>query len=128
LKVGGQEEQDAAGRLLSPRWRVQERPALEFLERLPELLLRVHYDRAVPRDGLLQWLSRDQQEPDPFIPGLYRYFVTAVKEHQRAVGSVDGRRSVRPPDPFGRYRERTRGIAELPSSSKNVGGKIDTSR
>src|SRR5713226_8087505 len=36
--------------------RLQERPPLELLERLPELLLCVHHDGAVPRHGLFERL------------------------------------------------------------------------
>src|SRR5436190_558009 len=65
--------------------RLQERPLLELLERLPELLLGVHHDGAVPRHGLFQRLPRNQKEPDPLLPGLHRDLVTLVEEHQRAV-------------------------------------------
>src|ERR1035437_9624612 len=63
---------------LAPRPRLQERPLLELLERLPELLLSVHHDRAVPRHGLLKRPSRDQEEPYPVVAGLYHEFVAAV--------------------------------------------------
>ena len=50
--------------LLPRRLPLQERPPLELLEGLSELLLRVHHDRAVPRHRFLKRLSRDLQEPD----------------------------------------------------------------
>src|SRR5438128_6694778 len=40
--------------------RLQERALLELLERLPELLLCGHDDRAVPRHGLFKGLPRNQ--------------------------------------------------------------------
>jgi hypothetical protein len=46
---------------------------------LPELLLRIHYDRAIPSDGFLERLSRDEQKSDSIIPGLNSNFVTPVK-------------------------------------------------
>src|SRR5712691_7692748 len=62
--------------------RLQERPLLELLERLPELLLCVHDDGAVPCDGLFERLPRNQQEPDPVIPGLHCDLVDLVAEHE----------------------------------------------
>src|SRR5712691_477136 len=105
---------------LTRRRRLQERPPLELLVGLPELLLGIHHDRAVPRHWLLQWLSRHQEETDPFVSGLHGDFVAAVKKHQRAVIRLLGRRRVGPSDSFGRHRERTRCVAELPRPSENV--------
>ena len=65
--------------LLPPRLRLQECPLLEFLERLPELILRVHHDGAVPRYRLLEWLPGDQEEPDALVPGVHRDLVAAVE-------------------------------------------------
>src|SRR5215475_1137572 len=70
---------------LLPRFCFQKRPALQVLERLPELLLRVHYDWAVPGHGLLDRLSRNQEEPDSLVPGVDRDLVAAVEEYERAV-------------------------------------------
>ena len=58
--------------------RLQERPPLEFLERLPELLLRVHHDRDVPRGRLLKRLPRKQKEPDPLVSGLPREALVSI--------------------------------------------------
>lgn len=38
--------------------RIEECPLAQLLESVPELLLRVHHDRALPGDGLLERLSR----------------------------------------------------------------------
>ena len=68
--------------LSSSARRLQERPLLQFFERLLEFLLRVHHDRTVPSNGLLQWLPRDQEEPDSFLACLYLYLVTSVEENK----------------------------------------------
>src|SRR5205807_1927943 len=73
------------GSAMPPSSRLQERPLLKLHERLPELLLCVHHDRAVPRHGLFEWLPRNQEEPDPIVPGLHRDLVALVEEHERAV-------------------------------------------
>src|SRR5712691_3895758 len=62
--------------------RLQERALLELLERLPELRLGVHHDGAVPCHGLFQRFPRNQEEPDPVIPGLHRDLVALVEEHE----------------------------------------------
>src|SRR6266545_2222306 len=49
--------------MLLRTFRLQERPLLELVVGLPELLLRVHHDRAVPGDRLLERLPRHQEEP-----------------------------------------------------------------
>ena len=71
--------------ILARRLGIEERPLAQFLERLAELLLRVHHDRAVPGDGLLERLSRDEKEPNPVVAGLHLDLVAAVEEHERAV-------------------------------------------
>ena len=74
----------------------------------------------------------DQEEPDPFVPGLHRNLVSAVKEHERAVFRLRGRRRVRPADPFGRHRQRLGRVAELTGSAedvrKGVPGHLDRQR
>ena len=70
---------------LPPRCLLQERPLLEFLERLPQLLLGVHHDGAVPRHGLPERLSGAQEEPYSVLPGLYGELVAAVEQYQPAV-------------------------------------------
>ena len=57
----------------------QERPAIELLDSLPNLLLRVHHDRAAPCNGLFERLSRDQKETDTFGARLHRDLVAAVE-------------------------------------------------
>src|SRR5262245_47084631 len=103
-----------------PRFCLQKCSALEVLECLSELLLRVHYDRAVPGHRLLDRLSRNQEEPDPLVPGVDRDLVAAVEEHERAVVGLPRGRCVSPFDPFCRHSEGNRGVAELPISRKNI--------
>jgi hypothetical protein len=62
--------------------RVQESSFLEFLECIPELLLSVHDDRAIPRYGLLKWPARDEQKPDSLVSCLYRDLISTIKEHE----------------------------------------------
>src|SRR6202022_97858 len=68
------------GVLLAPRL-FQERPLLEFRERLPKLLLRVHHDWAVPGHPVLKRLSRDQEEPNPVVPCLHGDLVAPIIEY-----------------------------------------------
>src|SRR5437660_2484157 len=98
----------------------QECPLLQFLERLPELLLGVHDDRAVPGHGLLERLSRDEEEPDSVVSGLYFELIAPIEENQRTIVRLRRRRRVQPPDSFRRHGERTRRIAELPSACEHV--------
>src|SRR5262245_21627083 len=58
---------------------LQKRSLFEVLKSLPELLLRVHNDRPVPCNGLLQRLSRYQKETDSFLPGLDGEFVATIE-------------------------------------------------
>src|SRR6185437_9310020 len=64
---------------------LQKRPLFELLVRLPELLLRIHHDRSVPRHGFLKRLPRNQEEPNPLVPRLHGHLVAAVKEHECSV-------------------------------------------
>src|SRR5215510_8174106 len=88
------------------RFCLQKCSALEVLESPLELLLCVHYYRAEPGHRLFERLSRNQEEPDPLVPGVDRDLVAAVEEHERAIVGFPRRRRVSPFDPFSRYRER----------------------
>ena len=57
----------------------------KFVEGLPELGLRFHDDRAIPRHGFLERLSGDQQEADAGLTALDHDFVALIEQHQRAV-------------------------------------------
>src|SRR6187551_1571281 len=65
-----------------------EGPELQLAHRLPQFRLRVHHDRPVPRDWLLDGLTRNQQEPDPLIARLDDDLVSAVEEHERSIAKV----------------------------------------
>src|SRR5450755_3785975 len=64
---------------------LQEFSALQFVEGLAQLLLRVHHNRAVPGYWLFQWLSGDEQEANPLISRLHRDLIAAIEEHERAI-------------------------------------------
>src|SRR5471030_1584876 len=68
--------------LLPLRPLLQKRPPLQFIERLPKLLLRVHHDRAVPGHGLLNRLARNQEEADSLLSRLYLYLIAPVEDYQ----------------------------------------------
>src|SRR6476646_1827375 len=92
---------------------LQKRALLQLLERIAQLLLRVHHDWAVPRHRLLQRLAGNQQKADAVLTGLHGDFVAAVKEDKRAIISVRRRSGVEPVDAFRRHRQRAGGIAEF---------------
>src|SRR5437867_12229784 len=92
---------------------LQERSFLQFQERLLELFLRVHHDWAVPCDRFLEWLSRNQQDPDAVFARLHLYLIAGVEEHQRAVVRLLWGRGIGPANSFGRHRQRARRVAEL---------------
>src|SRR5262249_20879102 len=100
--------------------RFQKCSFLQFRECLPQLLLRIHHDRTVPGDRLLERLAGDQQEPHSILSRLNGNFVAAIKEDERAVVCFRGRGCVRPLDRLGRNRERTRCVAEFSTAGKNV--------
>ena len=62
--------------------RLKEGSFPQFLVGLLELRLGVHHDRAVPRDGLLEGLARDQKEAEAVVPRLHHDVVAAIKQHQ----------------------------------------------
>jgi hypothetical protein len=113
--------------LSSSARRLQERPLLQFFERLLEFLLRVHHDRTVPSYGLLQWLPRDQEEPDSFLACLYLYLITSVEENKRAIVSLRRRRRIQPADSFRRNSERAGCVAELSPAREHIRKRV-TSR
>src|SRR5579871_918048 len=67
---------------------LDEGAVVQLRDRLLQLSLGVHHDRAVPRDRLLDGLARDQQEADAFVSGLDRHLVTAVKQNQGSIASA----------------------------------------
>src|SRR5438552_9735372 len=81
---------------------------LKFGNCLPELLLRVHHDRAVPSDGLLDRLARHQQESNPLVPCLHHDLVSAVEEYQRMIADVVHWPAIGFRDMLSQYRARIR--------------------
>src|SRR5437763_657058 len=59
--------------------------ALKVRNGLTDLILRVHHDRTVPGNRLLEWLPGHQQEADAFVAGLHRHLVAVVEQHERTV-------------------------------------------
>src|ERR1051326_5093567 len=97
----------------------QKSPRLQLRERLPKLLLRIHHDRAVPRDRLLERFPRAQQEPDALLARLHRELIALIEQHQRPVLRLRRRVRIRPSDPLGRHLERSARIAKLPRPAEN---------
>src|ERR1017187_9017225 len=100
--------------------RLEECSAFEFAERLPELLLRVHHDRAVPRHRLFEGLARDQKKTDSVVPGLHRDLVAPIEQDQRAIIGLGRRMGVRPLYRFCRDSQGTRSVAKLACPGKYV--------
>ena len=61
---------------------LQERPLFEFLERVLQLLLRIHHDGAIPGHGLFQRFPRNKQEANTFIACLNHDLVTSIKKYK----------------------------------------------
>src|ERR1041385_8930531 len=57
----------------------------QIAERLLKLRGRIHHDRSVPRDRLLDRTSGHQQEADAFVARLHDPLVAAIEEHERPV-------------------------------------------
>src|SRR5207237_1681203 len=97
---------------------------LKFGNRLPELLLRVHHDRAVPSDGLLDRLARHQQESNPLVPCLHHDLVSAVEEYQRMIADVVHWPAIGFRDMLSQYRARSRGVAERAGAADSVARRV----
>ena len=87
--------------------------ALEFLESLLKLLLRVHDNWPVPGHGLLQGLAGNQQETNAVIAGLNHHLIAPVKQDQRAIVRFGGRIRVRPTHRLCRDSEWIGSVAEF---------------
>src|ERR1700676_1203153 len=96
-------------------------PFFQVLERLAKFLLRVHDDWTIPGNRLLQRLTGDQEESNPIVAGLYLQFVTAVKQHERAVIRLRRRHHFQPFHSFSRHSKRAGCVTELSASRENVG-------
>ena len=64
------------------------RAAAQLGERLLQLGLSVHHDRAVPGDRLRDRLAGNQQETNAFVAGLHRDLVAAIEHNQRAIAGL----------------------------------------
>src|SRR5262245_22498529 len=98
---------------MRPSALADERPIAQLGDRLLQLGLGVHHDRAIPSNRLLDRLARDQQEPDALVAGLDRDLVAAVEQHERAVaGALADQGLSALAFLLGQDAERLRGIAE----------------
>src|SRR4051794_16559919 len=62
-----------------------ERPVAQLVERLLQLILRVHHDRTVPSDRLFDRPARDEQEADAIVARLDHHFVAAIEQNERSI-------------------------------------------
>src|SRR6516165_876742 len=60
-------------------------PALADKRALLQLGLRVHHDRAVPGDRLLDRLTRHEDEADAIVAGLHADLIAGIEQHQRTI-------------------------------------------
>src|SRR5215510_16525097 len=67
---------------------LDERAVAQLGDRLLELGLRVHHDRAVPGDGFLDRLAGDEQEAHAFVAGLHGNLVATVEHDERPVADA----------------------------------------
>ena len=65
---------------LHPRLFADEVARAQVGEGLGQFFLRVHDDRAVPCNRLLDRLAGDQQETDAFLAGLHDHFIAGVED------------------------------------------------
>lgn len=62
--------------------RFQEGTFFEVTEGIAELFLRVHYNRAVPRDGFFEGLAGNQQEADAIVARLDHHFIASIENDE----------------------------------------------
>src|SRR6201996_9278431 len=98
------------------------RPLPELGEGLLQLGLRVHHDRAVPGDRLLDRLAGDEQEADALFAGLHRHFVAAIEQNERAIaGSFAPHELIDAVGLLGEHAERRRSGAEIARTLEHIG-------
>src|SRR4029079_11178525 len=68
--------------LHTQRIRLDERTRLELLVGDSKLFLRVHHDRAVPRDRLVDRLARHQQKSHRLVSGGHGDKITVGEPHE----------------------------------------------
>src|SRR6185312_13574913 len=85
-----------------------------FRHRLAQFGLRVHHNRAVPCDRLLDRLAGHEQEADALVARLHGDLVAAVEQHQRAVARRFAEQDFLAVDLLlGQHAERPGGVSEL---------------
>src|SRR5579883_517450 len=99
-----------------------EAPLPELSHGLLQLRLRVHHNRTVPRDRLLQRPSRDKQKSDAFVACRDRNLVAAFEQDEGAVASPLAYQGFLPADRLLRQdAERFRCRAERTGPLENIG-------
>src|SRR5262245_24379697 len=93
----------------------------QLAHRLLQLGLRVHHDRAVPGDRLLDRLARDQEKAGALLAGLDRHLVAAVEQHERAVAGALAHETLAPTVVLlGEHAERLRGARKRAGALEHV--------
>ena len=104
---------------------LDERSVAQLGNGLLKLSLRIHNDRPVPCDRLLDRLAGDQQESDAVLAGLHGDLVAAVEQHKRAVaGPLRYQDLIVFARLFGQDAERRRRLAECPVGRSVSTGKV----
>ena len=117
----GMLRRSAAGGVTSP----DKRTAAQLGERLLQFGLRVHHDRAVPGDRLLDRLAGHEEEANALVAGLHRHFVAAVEDDERAVaGLLADQDLVGAVGLLGEHAEGLRGGAEVAGALEHIGESV----
>src|SRR5215472_13551298 len=103
---------------------LQEGSLLQFPERFAQLLLRIHHDRAVPCDRLLERLTRHQKKSNAVVARLHRDLVTTIEKYERTIVSLRGGRGVRPLHRLRRDLQRSGRVAEFSTSAKHISERM----
>src|SRR5580700_5854050 len=67
---------------------LDERAGPQLGKSLLQFGLRVHHDRPVPGDRLLDRLAGDEEKADALFAGLHRDLVATVEQNERAVAGL----------------------------------------
>src|ERR1700722_1377709 len=102
-----------------------ERALPQLRESLLQLGLRVHHDRAVPGDRLLDRLAGHKNETNALVAGLHGDFVAGIEQHERTVAGLLAHQDlVHAVGFFGEHTEGLRGGAEIARALEHVGESL----
>src|SRR5438094_10247798 len=114
--------------LVTSLWRrfsdVDESAGVQFGHSMAQLFLRVHHNRTVPCNRLLDRLTRYQQEVDTLVARLPHDPDATVEEHQRVVTDIVHGRRIGFLDLLRQNRAWIRRIAEGARAHEHVGNSI----